>query len=169
MCKRIMVRDKAVISQGYNGPPRGVPHCGIRHQLDKELMNEYKRINASDEMTDTTEITEDAEVGECPRYILGYKSGEGLDLCVAGHAEANVLINAARFGIATKGAKLYMNCGIPCTPCLVKIINSGIEEIIVTKYEFYDRSAEYLLLNNNNNLKYRIYDHLKEQKNEGRY
>jgi dCMP deaminase len=155
----IMVRDKAVISQGYNGPPRGVPHCDIRHQFDKDLMDEYIRVNASDE--DITEITATTEVGTCPRYILGYKSGEGLDLCVAGHSERNVLINASRMGIATKGAKLYMNCGIPCTPCLVEIINAGIEEIIVTKYEFYDRSAEYLLLNNSNNLKYRIFDHLK--------
>jgi len=149
----IMVRDKAVISQGYNGPPRGVSHCGIRHQLDNGLLSQYKAIDKY--------FVTDIEVQKCPRYILGYKSGEGLDLCVAGHAERNVLINAARFGIATKGAKLYMDCGIPCTPCLVEIINAGIEEIIVTKYEFYDRSAEYLLLNNSNNLKFRIFEHLK--------
>ena len=155
----IMVRDKAVISQGYNGPPRGVPHCGIRHQIDKELMEEYKINNVTD--GDVTEITDTIEVGICPRYILGYKSGEGLDLCVAGHAERNVLINAARFGIETKGAKLYMDCGVPCTPCLVEIINAGIEEIIITKETYYDRSAEYVLKNNSNNLKFRIFDHLK--------
>ena len=77
-------------------------------------------------------------------------------MCVAGHAERNALINAARQGVATKGAKLYMNCGIPCTPCLVEIINAGIEEIIVTKLTYYDESAEYLV--NNSKLKVRTYE-----------
>ena len=51
-----------------------------------------------------------------------------------------------------------MDCGIPCTPCLVEIINAGIEEIIVTKISFYDRSAAYVL--DNSNLKFRVYEHL---------
>ena len=75
------------------------------------------------------------------------------------HAERNAIINAARFGIATKGTKMYMDCGVPCTPCLVEIINAGIEEIIVTKYEFYDQSAEYLL--EQSGLPCRVYEHLK--------
>ena len=69
------------------------------------------------------------------------------------------MINAAREGIKTKGAKMYMTCGIPCTPCLVEIINAGIEEIIVTKETYYDVSAEYVL--KNSHLKWRIFDHLK--------
>jgi len=24
----ILVKDKSIISTGYNGPPRGIPHCG---------------------------------------------------------------------------------------------------------------------------------------------
>jgi len=24
----ILVRDKSIVATGYNGPPRGVPHCG---------------------------------------------------------------------------------------------------------------------------------------------
>ena len=99
--------------------------------------------------------------GVCPRYVpeFGFKSGEGLEWCVAGHAERNALINAARAGIATKGLKMYMDCQIPCTPCLVEIINAGIEEIIVTGFKFYDQSAEYVL--SESGLKWRIYDHLK--------
>ena len=99
--------------------------------------------------------------GKCPRYVpeFGFKSGEGLEWCVAGHAERNALINAARFGIATKGTIMYMDCGTPCTPCLVEIINAGIEEIVITKEHYYDQSAEYLL--KESGLKWRIYDHLK--------
>jgi dCMP deaminase len=148
----ILVKDRSIISTGYNGPPRGVPHCGYRHKLDLELLAEYKRLDPHFEATIVTTT--------CPRYILGYKSGQGLDLCVAGHAERNTLINAARAGIKTKGCKLYMDCGVPCTPCLVEIINAGIEEIIVTKMVYYDRSAEYTL--KNSDLKCRVYEHLKK-------
>lgn len=149
----VLVDDKSIIAQGYNGPPRSLPHCGYRHQLDPQLLTEYKRL---DKHFDKNIITT-----TCPRYILGFQSGQGLDLCVAGHAERNVLINAARKGIATKGCKVFMDCGVPCTPCLVEILNAGIEEIIVTKMEFYDRSAEYVLVNSD--LKCRVYNHLREK------
>ena len=72
---------------------------------------------------------------------MGYKSGEGLQWCIAGHAERNSLINSARMGIKTKHTTLYMDCGIPCTPCLVEIINAGVSEIVVSKTSFYDSSA----------------------------
>lgn len=146
----VLVRDNAIISTGYNGPPRGLPHCGYRHKIDINLLSEYKDFDPY--------FDESITCVKCPRYILGYKSGQGLDLCVAGHAERNALINAAREGIKTKGCKLYMDCGIPCTPCLVEIINAGVEEIIVTKMVYYDASAEYVL--KNSNLKYRVYDHI---------
>jgi dCMP deaminase len=154
----ILVRDKAVVSQGYNGPPRGVQTCDQRWWNDENL----KKLAGFDKMSDpsfTIKWSTKLE-GKCPRYVpeLGFKSGQGLEWCVAGHAERNALINAARAGIKTKGCKMYMDCGVPCTPCLVEIINAGIEEIIVTKMEFYDVSAEYLL--NQSGLKCRVYDHL---------
>ena len=152
----ILVRDKTVVSQGYNGPPRGVRTCDERWFVDRK-MREVAGFK-DDFINFYTEKLE----GICPRYVpeMGFKSGEGLDWCVAGHAERNALINAARAGIATKGLKIYMDCGVPCTPCLVEIINAGIEEIIVTKMEFYDQSSEYLL--KESGIAIRVYDHLKE-------
>jgi dCMP deaminase len=82
---------------------------------------------------------------QCPRQFLGYKSGEGLHLCIAGHAERNAIVNAARYGIAVKGAQMYMNCPVPCTPCLIEIINAGISEVIVTELKYYDEMAEQLV------------------------
>jgi dCMP deaminase len=157
----ILVKDKAVVSQGYNGPPRGVQPC------DERWINDPKMRKAAGVDFDKrglfqpiTKYTDDLE-GKCPRYVkeFGFKSGEGLEWCVAGHAERNALINAARAGITTKGLKIYMDCGVPCTPCLVEIINAGIEEIIVTKMEFYDESSEYLL--DQSGIPIRVYDHLK--------
>ena len=60
-----------------------------------------------------------------------------------------------------------MNCGIPCTPCMVEIINAGIEEIIVTKIAFYDTSSEYLLIRSG--IKFRVFDHLVEKESMGGY
>lgn len=147
----VLVRDKTIISAGYNGPPRSVPHCNERYVLDLVLRGilEKKGINPDDKKVQS----------RCPRQVMGFKSGEGLDWCIAGHAERNALINAAREGHCTKGTTLYMSCGVPCTPCLIEILNSGVEEIVITKMTFYDVSAKYLL--ENSNLKCRIFEHLK--------
>ena len=164
----ILVRDNSIISQGYNGPPRGVRTCDERWLVVYDNMrkaafgNEFEEYSNYINKTQIEGKYEKDLKGVCPRYVpeFGFKSGEGLEWCVAGHAERNVLINAARFGISTKGCKLYMDCGVPCTPCLVEIINAGIEEIIITKWTVYDKSSEYLL--RESNLKVRIYDHLCE-------
>jgi dCMP deaminase len=46
------------------------------------------------------------------------------------HAETNAIVNCARIGVSTKGCKMYMSCGIPCTDCARNIINAGIVEIV---------------------------------------
>ena len=146
----VLVRDKSVIGTGYNGPPRGVPSCGVRHKFDENLLNEYKK---------QTNICADKNVilYKCPRQILNFKSGEGLQWCVAGHAERNALINCARLGISTINTTLYLTCGIPCTPCLIEIINAGVKEIVVTSYDYYDyESSKYLI--NNSDIIIRLYE-----------
>lgn len=125
----IIVRDKSVVSTGYNGPPRNVQPCNLRWNTD--LREYWDRDNESYPPSDT-----------CPRYHLGFKSGEGLHICIAGHAERNALINAARNGIATRGAIMYMNCAMPCIPCLIEIINAGIKEIVITSPTIYDKTPE---------------------------
>lgn len=154
----ILVRDKSIISSGYNGPPRDIPHCNQRHLIDPKLMSAYLKVSY-----DNSKYYHE-EVSKCPRQIMGYKSGKGLDWCVAGHSERNTLINAAREGISTKGTKLYMNCGIPCSPCMIEIVNAGVEEIIVTKIAYYDISSEYLL--KNSKIKYRLFTHIEGVSNE---
>ena len=128
----IIVKDKSIISTGYNGPPRGVSHCNSRYYNDEKLMKELKHISNIDS-------------SRCPRQTLGFKSGEGLEFCIAGHAERNCIVNAARHGTSIKGGILYADCPIPCSPCLVEIINSGIEEVVVTDLSTYDSMGEWLV------------------------
>jgi dCMP deaminase len=145
----ILVYDKSIISSGYNGPPRGVPACDMRWKIDPEFAE--VAVNNS-----IVNLADGSHIHKCPRRYLGYKSGEALDICPAGHAERNSLINAARNGIKTKDTSMYLTCGIPCTPCLVEIINAGVKEIIVTSLKTYDKTSMYLL--NQSQINVRLFD-----------
>lgn len=162
----ILVKDKSIVSTGYNGPPRGVIPCDERWLVDKKLR---EKAGFKEFITNDCKLYKDKLEGKCPRYVseLGFKSGQGLEWCVAGHAEENSILNAARNGIETRGTIMYMNCNIPCKNCLIKIINAGIEEIVVTGFKVYDISSDYLV--KQSNLKVRLYSHLKEDEGDGEY
>ncbi len=145
----VLVWDKGIISTGYNGPPRGIPRCDKRWKLDPEFADKYLPM-----VDDPNDL-----IGKCPRYPIGFKSGQGLEICPAGHAERNALINAARKGIQTKGTTLYMSCGIPCSACMVEIINAGVKEIVVTSLKIYDETSKYLLVQGD--LGIRLFDFVK--------
>jgi len=123
----VLVKDKSIISTGYNGVARGVPHCEERNQDELRI---------------------------CPRNLAGHGSGQGLHMCLAIHAEVNALLNAARMGVCTKGATLYCTCGIPCKNCLGALINAGIVEIVCTNGGYYDELSPWLL--ENSDIKVRV-------------
>ena len=54
---------------------------------------------------------------------------EHLELCPASHAEQNAIAFAARHGISTVGATIYVNT-FPCKDCMNSIINSGITKVV---------------------------------------
>jgi len=139
----ILVRDKSILATGYNGPPRGIPHCDTR-LYDYPYVHDF-----------VSKRRREFYSGKCPRQILGYKSGEGLHLCPAVHAEVNCLINAAREGVITKGCDMYLSCPIPCKDCMAAIINAGIKTVTVIEYKFYDELSRWLL--EKSNLKVRVY------------
>ena len=141
----LLVRDRSIVSIGFNGPPRGVPHCGherfmkdmnLSIQLDVELADK-KRIDILDFKT------------KCPRQVLGYESGTHMELCPAQHAEENAVSNAARNGVSVLGCTLYMNSIIPCQKCYGTLINAGVAEIVVEEVKVYDKYTQYLIDNSN--------------------
>lgn len=73
---------------------------------------------------------EHCEKRGCLRSELGIESGKQLDLCYAVHAEQNAIIQAAKFGLATEGASIYITV-TPCFTCAKMIINAGIKEIVI--------------------------------------
>lgn len=133
----VLVHDKSIIATGYNGPPRGIPHCG-EDRFDKDYYLQKEMLNR-------LEPTYVEDIGKkCPRKILGFVSGDGLDYCAAAHAEQNCISNAARMGVSTLDSTLYMNYIIPCSSCMKTLINAGITEIVVTELTFYDELAKFL-------------------------
>jgi dCMP deaminase len=82
-----IVRDKRVISGGYNGSVSGDVHC-----IDEGCF-----------VVD----------GHCVRTV---------------HAEANALLQCAKFGVKTEGADLYVT-HFPCLQCTKQLIQSGIQKI----------------------------------------
>jgi len=134
----VLTRDKIVVSTGYNGPPRGIDQCNIRcindHNLEKEIIE--KGLDPLESM----------QSNECPRRILNFPSGEGLEYCPAIHAEKNCLLAAARNGVSTKGTVLYMNTTItPCSQCFGSLINAGVDEVVLIKAIPYDKTVEWLM------------------------
>lgn len=111
----VLVKDKRVIATGYNGPPMGVPHCDHR---------------VIDRATRTASYVGYFVEDKCPRQRLEFKSGEGMEHCVAVHAEINPIMQAAKMGIPSDGATLYCYCGTPCVNCSKEIINAGIRRIV---------------------------------------
>jgi dCMP deaminase len=133
--------DGTFIGSGYNGPSRGVPHCNSPERLEW-LTEELKKTHSGDVRSF---ILENGWGSVCPRYIMRYKSGEGLHICSAGHAERNCLINCAREGIRVKGSYLIMNCPLPCVECSKSIINAGVVKIFCKTGPDYDSGSRWLL------------------------
>lgn len=96
----ILVRNKQVISTGYNGTPRNIKNC----------------------VDGGCQRCKDARAGLV-------KSGEKLDQCACSHAEENAIVQAALHGINTDGSTMYTTFR-PCTTCAKMIINAGIVRVV---------------------------------------
>jgi dCMP deaminase len=73
----------------------------------------------------------------------GVVSGTKLEYCMAAHAEANAIAQAAYHGIATEGATIY-TIFMPCSFCAKIIINAGIKEVVYEE-EYADELGMTLL------------------------
>jgi dCMP deaminase len=110
----VIVKDKMIISTGYNGTPRGIKNCsdgGCRRCEDKK----HGKV----------------------------KSGERLDECICVHAEENALLQAAYNGVPIKNGSLYTSLS-PCRYCTKHIINAGIKKVYYSDNYKLDEIGELL-------------------------
>lgn len=69
------------------------------------------------------------DIGYCERRKRGIPSGQGLELCRAGHAEANAITQCAKNGTSCNGAVLYVTTQ-PCVFCCIALIQAGIKKVV---------------------------------------
>lgn len=66
--------------------------------------------------------------GYCYKRSINRKGGK-YDFCRASHAEANMLAQAAKKGIAVDGSTLYITL-MPCYTCTKQIAVAGVREVV---------------------------------------
>ena len=74
--------------------------------------------------------------GGCDRCNKGLVGGTSLLTCLCLHAEENALLEAGRDRIRGE-AVLYCNT-CPCLTCSIKIVQSGIKEVVYAQSYFMD-------------------------------
>jgi dCMP deaminase len=98
----VLLKDKQILATGYNGSMPGAPHC------------------IDDIMPDGTPY--------CHRRALRIADVDKYNYCRASHAEANAIAQAARYGVAIKGATLYVTLQ-PCFVCLKLLATAQIKRV----------------------------------------
>lgn len=92
----VLVKEKNIISTGYNGSPTGMENCMY--------------------------------MDNCIRAKKGINSGELPDYTFASHAEANAIAQAAKSGVSTAGAEIFIT-NFPCSTCLKLIKQAGVSKV----------------------------------------
>lgn len=113
----IVALDGRVLSSGFNGAARGLPHC------DHTCNCEHQRCEVHDHEYWCTSI------GGCEISV---------------HAEANAVAFAARHGIALLGSTLYATLS-PCVKCAQLIVNVGVQRVVYDR-SYRDPSGVNLLV-----------------------
>lgn len=124
----VIVKDKQVISFGYNGTPHGFDNSceedDIRYYENPDFALEWKDEGYSCEngcCTKKNAITK--------REVL--------------HAESNAIMKVAKSTMSCEGADLYTTT-CPCFDCAKLIIQSGIKKVYYTE-DYRDMSGVELL------------------------
>jgi len=101
----------------------------LRRRVGAVLVKE-KKILATGYNGAPSGLKHCAEV-KCLREKLQIPSGQRHELCRGLHAEQNVLLQAALYGVSTRDSTLYIT-NQPCLICAKMLINAGIKELVIT-------------------------------------
>lgn len=119
----VLVNDRAVISQGFNGLPIGVLETEPKESVSSlggygvYVCSQYGYLKSFPDMV----APNIASRFERPKKYLYFE-----------HAERNAIYLAARNGVRTLGSTMYTQ-GLPCADCSRAIVQSGIKKIILHK------------------------------------
>lgn len=100
-----LVKDRRIISDGYNGTPTGFPNVC-------EYLPRTETVDSYEEIKEAYESGEDVKTYQ---YVL--------------HAEANAITKIAKSTNSAEGSTLYVTT-MPCVECAKLIIQSGIVRVV---------------------------------------
>jgi len=128
----IIVKDNRLISSGYVGAPSGIPSCDeVGHQMIARCELDIQTYNETQHENEGL-ITKSKNLPfslHCIRTV---------------HSEINAIINAARNGVSTLGATMYITM-TPCKNCSMAIIQAGITKVIARNKYQKDAESRFLL------------------------
>lgn len=116
----VIVKDRHIISHGYNGAPSGQPQCD--------------EVGGCDETVGPSKCPRCQGAGELPDCEPCFTCGSsGVVVQTTGckrsiHAEANAIYYAAMVGVSCKDARMY-STHEPCIKCAQAILSAGITEV----------------------------------------
>jgi dCMP deaminase len=132
----VIVLDNILVSSGYNGPPSNFPHCDTTEHREMllsttNIRDVYYGINQKLLGAEFRNIFL-THLNVCPRKLIGFRSGEGLDFCSAAHCETNAISLAAKIGRSVNNGIMYCNFhDISCRECAKLIKNAGIKKVVL--------------------------------------
>ncbi len=144
----VLVKNKMVLSTGYNGAPKGLSHCeelggcirqGEIHPPYLDIfIDEFSEKYGIDNKDEAVE-----KINFFPKKGDVTPSGYRHELCRAVHAEQNAVIQAAVSGISIKGSTIYCTT-YPCVVCTKILINAEVKKIVYDS-EYKDPLSENML------------------------
>jgi dCMP deaminase len=130
----VLVKDRQILATGYNGSMPGALHCTDQTMPDGSPY--------------------------CHRRALQIADVDKYNYCRASHAEANAIAQAARYGVAIKGATLYVTLE-PCFVCLKLLATAQITRVYFEMpYESRDRVRDTFWRDAVKDAGIEVYEHL---------
>jgi dCMP deaminase len=130
----VLVKDKQILATGYNGSMPGAPHCTDQTMPDGSPY--------------------------CHRRALQIADVDKYNYCRASHAEANAIAQAARYGVAIKGATLYVTLE-PCFVCIKLLATAQITKVYFEMpYDSRDRARDAFWRDAVKDAGIEVYEHL---------
>jgi len=147
----IMTQDNRQLCTGYNGSLPGTPHCDQRTlcpHCTRGTKNIYETRPGPPQYFYDPPLKLIDQI-TCPVCNGDYESDQLGCLIIDGHckrtvhAEANAIIQAARYGIPIAGCKMYA-LHEPCIDCTQLIISSGIVKVYIAQPYRSEETTKYI-------------------------
>jgi dCMP deaminase len=129
------LREPAAVAEGCEDDEGLAQIVAAAHEQAAQSADWWRRVGAAIRFADgaiAAAVNEHKPHRQSP-YAVGdprtnFFKGVGLELSTAEHAEARLIARAAREGISTDGAVMYVT-DFPCPPCAKLIAGAGIARL----------------------------------------